>query len=211
MVQSTKIFLADDHYIFRQGIRAMFDEEVNIEVIGEVADGNVLIEQLHKTQVDVLVLDISMPKVSGLEIMNTLTVTFPELKVLVLSMHSNQEYARQMMQKGAKGYLLKSCSRAEIIRAIKTVSFGDTYLSQEIAKKLFTNNSNKEADIPKTPLTKREIDVLKLVTKGLTNQVIGEQLFISHRTVDTHRRNIMLKLDLHNVAALTEYAIKHFS
>lgn len=211
MVQSTKIFLADDHYIFRQGIRAMFDEEANIEVIGEVADGNVLIEQLHKTQVDVLVLDISMPKVSGLEIMNTLTVTFPELKVLVLSMHSNQEYARQMMQKGAKGYLLKSCSRAEIIRAIKTVSFGDTYLSQEIAKKLFTNNSNKEADIPKTPLTKREIDVLKLVTKGLTNQVIGEQLFISHRTVDTHRRNIMLKLDLHNVAALTEYAIKHFS
>ena len=211
MVQSTKIFLADDHYIFRQGIRAMFDEEVNIEVIGEVADGNVLIEQLHKTQVDVLVLDISMPKVSGLEIMNTLTVTFPELKVLVLSMHSNQEYARQMMQKGAKGYLLKSCSRAEIIRAIKTVSFGDTYLSQEIAKKLFTNNSKKEADIPKTPLTKREIDVLKLVTKGLTNQVIGEQLFISHRTVDTHRRNIMLKLDLHNVAALTEYAIKHFS
>lgn len=211
MVQSTKIFLADDHYIFRQGIRAMFDEEANIEVIGEVADGSVLIEQLHTTQVDVLVLDISMPKVSGLEIMNTLTVTFPELKVLVLSMHSNQEYARQMMQKGAKGYLLKSCSRAEIIRAIKTVSFGDTYLSQEIAKKLFTNNSNKEADIPKTPLTKREIDVLKLVTKGLTNQVIGEQLFISHRTVDTHRRNIMLKLDLHNVAALTEYAIKHFS
>lgn len=210
MLQPTRIFLADDHYIFKQGIQALFDEDTNIEVVGEVSDGNELLEALQKIQVDLLLLDICMPIVNGLEVISSLIEMFPKLPILVLSMYSNQEYARQMMQKGAKGYILKSCSRTEIIRAIKTVSTGDTYLSQEIAKKLFTNTINEEKGIQKTPLTKREIDVLKLVAKGLTNQNIGKKLFISHRTVDTHRRNIMIKLDLHNVALLTEYALKHF-
>lgn len=211
MLQPTKIFLADDHYIFKQGIQALFDDDANIKVVGEVSDGNALLACLQKTQVDVLILDISMPKVSGLAVISSIIETFPQLPVLVLSMHSNQEYARQMMQKGAKGYILKSCGRSEIIRAIKTVAVGDTYLSQEIAKKLFTSTIKKERDVSRNPLTKREIVVLKLVTKGLTNQDIGKKLFISHRTVDTHRRNIMLKLDLHNVALLTEYALKHLS
>lgn len=210
MPQSTKILLADDHFIFRQGVRALFDGDENIEVVGEASNGNELMEILQKTQVDVLFLDISMPIVSGIDVISPIVETFPNLKVLVLSMHSNKEYARHMMHKGAKGYLLKSCSRSEIILALKTVSSGDTYLSEEIAKKIFTNTIKLTKEITKTPLTKREIDVLKLVAKGLTNQAIGEQLFISHRTVDTHRRNIMIKLDIHNVVELTKYYMEHF-
>lgn len=205
----TNIFIADDHPIFRDGIRALLEEAPNMKVVGEASTGGEIIKQLQTNVVQVLLLDIEMPVVTGLEIIDEIVSEFPTIKILAFSMHSNEEYIHQMLNKGAKGYLLKSCRKAELFRAIETVSSGDTYLSEVVSKKLLayiTNNKNQEQQ--DTPLTSREIQVLRLVAKGLTNSKIGEQLSISHRTVDTHRRNIMEKLDLHNAVALTNYAVK---
>ena len=208
MKNKLKLFLADDHPVFRDGIKALLEKEASMEVVGEAADGAELINKLSLTQTQVLLLDIDMPKISGLEIITSVVQQFPEINVLVFSMHSNEEYIHQMLTKGAKGYILKSCKMEELIRAITTVSTGDTYLSEEASKKLITyvSSSKKQEE---TPLTKRETEVIKLVSIGLTNPQIGERLSISHRTVDTHRRNIMEKLDLHNAAALTNYAAKN--
>jgi len=208
MKNKLKLFLADDHPVFRDGIKALLEKEASMEVVGEATDGAELINKLSLTQTQVLLLDIDMPKISGLEIITSVVQQFPEINVLVFSMHSNEEYIHQMLTKGAKGYILKSCKMEELIRAITTVSTGDTYLSEEASKKLITyvSSSKKQKE---TPLTKRETEVIKLVSIGLTNPQIGERLCISHRTVDTHRRNIMEKLDLHNAAALTNYAAKN--
>ena len=208
MKNKLKLFLADDHPVFRDGIKALLEKEATMEVVGEAADGEELINNLSLTQTQVLLLDIDMPKISGLEIITSVVKQYPEIHVLVFSMHSNEEYIHQMLTKGAKGYILKSCKMEELIRAITTVSTGDTYLSEEASKKLVTyvSSSKKQKE---TPLTKRETEVIKLVSIGLTNPQIGERLCISHRTVDTHRRNIMEKLDLHNAAALTNYAAKN--
>ena len=205
--QKLKLFLADDHPVFRDGIKALLEKEASMEVVGEASDGNELLHKLGLTKTQVLLLDIDMPIISGLEIITSVRQQFPLIHVLVFSMHSNEEYIHQMLSKGAKGYILKSCKMEELIRAITTVSTGDTYLSEEASRKLiaYASSSKKQNDIP---LTKREIEVIKLVSTGLTNQQIGKQLSISHRTVDTHRRNIMEKLDLHNAAALTNYAAK---
>lgn len=205
----TKIFLADDHPIFRDGIKALVEEAPNMKVVGEASTGDEILEKLRNCFVQVLLLDIDMPIVSGLEVIDSIIAEFPAIKVLVFSMHSNEGYVHQMLDKGAKGYLLKSCTKAELFRAIDTVSAGDTYLSEMVSKKLLTylsaNKSRKNTD---SPLTTREIQVLRHVAKGLTNNQIGKKLSISHRTVDTHRRNIMEKLDLHNAVALTNYAVK---
>jgi len=205
----TSVFLADDHPIFRDGIRALLEEAPNMKVVGEASTGGEIIEQLQATEAQVLLLDIEMPVVTGLEIIDEIVAEFPAIKILAFSMHSNEEYIHQMLNKGAKGYLLKSCKKAELFRAIETVSSGDTYLSEVVSKKLLNylanNKKQKQQD---TPLTTREVQVLQLVAKGLTNSKIGKQLSISHRTVDTHRRNIMEKLDLHNAVALANYAVK---
>lgn len=207
--QQLRLFLADDHPTFREGIKALLEKDATMKVVGEASDGGELLQKLGLTQAQVLLLDIDMPVISGLEVITALRDQFPLVHILVFSMHSNEEYIHQMLSKGAKGYILKSCKMEELIRAIITVSSGDTYLSEEASKKLITYVSTNKQKQKETPLTKREIEVIKLVSLGLTNVKIGEQLSISHRTVDTHRRNIMEKLDLHNAAALTNYAAKN--
>jgi len=204
----TSVFIADDHPIFRDGIRALLEESPNMKVVGEASTGGEIIEQLRTIHVQVLLLDIEMPIITGLEIIDEIVAEFPAIKILAFSMHSNEEYIHQMLNKGAKGYLLKSCKKAELFRAIDTVSSGDTYLSEVVSKKLLDYITTKRQPPQESPLTAREIQVLQLVAKGLTNSKIGERLSISHRTVDTHRRNIMEKLDLHNAVALTNYAVK---
>lgn len=203
--QILRLFLADDHPTFRGGIKALLEKEASMKVVGEASDGNELLHKLSLTQTQVLLLDIDMPVISGLEIITSVREQFPMIHVLVFSMHSNEEYIHQMLSKGAKGYILKSCKMEELIRAITTVSTGDTYLSEEASKKLVTYISTSNQKQKESPLTKREIEVIKLVAIGLTNLQIGKRLSISHRTVDTHRRNIMEKLDLHNAAALANY------
>ncbi len=209
--ETIQIFLVDDHHVFREGIRALFEWGTIIQVVGEAADGNEVIEKMKGKEVDVLLLDIDMPEVNGLDIIDTIIEEFPQVHILVFSMHDNEEYIRQMLSKGAKGYVLKSCRKEELFRAIRTVATGDTYLSEEVSKKIInyiSTNKKHQENNTEVLLTNREIEVLKLVATGLTNLLIGAQLHISHRTVDTHRRNIMEKLNLHNAAALTNYAAK---
>jgi two-component system nitrate/nitrite response regulator NarL len=207
-----KILLADDHHVFRDGIRALLENERDFEVVGEAANGEEVLTHLKKMQPDILLLDIDMPEMSGLDLMKLLTADYAEVPVLILSSHDNEEYILHMMRNGAKGYILKSCRKDELMIAIKIVSLGNSYLSKEVSDKLIYSIDKQEKNFQKrseTPLTKREIEIIKLVAKGLTNQEIGNQLFISHRTVDTHRRNMMTKLDLHNAAALTNYAAQN--
>ena len=187
----------------------MIKHEGRFNVVGQAAEAIELLRQLRTTEVDVLLMDIDMPGMSGLEAMPRIHDEFPEVRVLVFSMHSECEHAQAMLKAGAKGYLLKSARLHELMLAIQTVAEGGTYLSAEIASGLI--NALHEKHTPATSkdlLTDRELEVLKLVAKGLTNKEISEHLFISHRTVDTHRRHIMEKLDLHNAAALCHYAAK---
>ena len=207
---SIRLFITDDHHLLREGLRSILENEPGLTVVGEASNGEELLNNISQKPVDVLLLDIDMPKCSGLEVITPLLKKYPELNILVFSMHDDKHNFRQMLQKGAKGYILKSCKKEVLLRAINTVSMGDSYFSKELSNKLiFSSNKPHFYDkIHNTPLSKREIEVLKLVAQGLTNQKIGRKLFISHRTVDTHRRNMMEKLNLHNAVALTNYAAK---
>lgn len=210
--QKIKIFLADDHHVFRDGIRILLESEPPFEVISEAATGLEVLEQLKSKFPDILLLDIDMPEINGLELMKYLSAQYPKVPVLVLSTHDDEQFIIHMMKNGAKGYILKSCRKDELILAIKTVYAGGSYFGKEVSDKLIYSAERKEQSLKKTakiPLTQREVEVLKLVAQGLTNQEIGQRLFISHRTVDTHRRNMMVKLDLHNAVALTHYAAQH--
>lgn len=200
-----KLLLADDHHVFRNGINVLLHDKTSFNVIGEAANGRDLMKKLEKEQPDVLLLDINMPDMSGLDVMPMIKERYPDLKVLVFSMHDDADYIKDMLQSGAKGYVLKSVRKDELKRAIRTVAVGDTYLSKEVSAKLVANLSASDSAGGQV-LTSREVEVLKLVAQGLTNKKIGDKLFISPRTVDTHRRNMMEKLDLHSAAALTQYA-----
>jgi DNA-binding NarL/FixJ family response regulator len=207
--EKIKIFLADDHHVFREGIRIILELHAPMKVVGEAATGKKLLKDLVGLEVEVLLLDIDMPDINGLDLMEVISSKYPLLPVLVFSSHDNEHYIHHMITNGAKGYILKSCKRDELILAIKKVHAGEAYLDSKVSKKFFQFIEKKEKNAQrsaKTPLTKREIEILKLVAQGHTNQEIGSRLFISHRTVDTHRRNMMVKLDLHNAAALTLYA-----
>ena len=208
-MEKIKIFLADDHHVFREGVKILLESHAPIKVVGEAATGEDLLKNLEGLEVEVLLLDIGMPDISGLDLMKTISKKYPQLPVLVFSSHDDEQFIYYMITNGAKGYILKSCKKDELILAIKKVHAGEVYLESEVSKYFFqylkTKGKNAHKN-PTTTLTKREIEILKLVAHGHTNQEIGNRLFISHRTVDTHRRNMMVKLDLHNAAALTLYA-----
>lgn len=208
-----RIFLTDDHNVFRHGIAVLMENSKEFEVAGQAANAREMLEKLPHTQVDVLLLDIDMPEMNGLEAMPIIRKNFPDLNVLVFSMYEDEQHALTMLRNGAKGYILKSTRWNELVTAIRTVAAGDTFLASEISSSLLkalTNNDHHAEQLPNpdVPLTDREVEVLKLVAKGMTNQQISERMNISPRTVDTHRRHIMEKLDLHNAAALSHYASK---
>lgn len=208
-----RIFLTDDHHVFRHGIAVLMENSKEFEVAGQAANAREMLEKLPHTRVDVLLLDIDMPEMDGLEAMPIIRENFPDLNVLVFSMYEDEQHVLTMLRNGAKGYILKSTRWNELVTAIRTVAAGDTFLASEISSSLLKaleNNDHHAEHVPSpdVPLTDREIEVLKLVAKGMTNLQIGEQMNISPRTVDTHRRHIMEKLDLHNAAALSHYASK---
>ncbi len=204
-----KVFLADDHHVFREGIRIILEMHAPIKIVGEAGTGGKLLNSLKGLEVDVLLLDIDMPDINGMDLMKKIAIEYPQLSVLIFSSHDNENYIHHMVTNGAKGYILKKCKKDELILAIKTVHAGEAYLDSKVSKTFFQFIEKRERNAQQAannPLTKREIEILKLVAQGLTNHEIGNRLFISHRTVDTHRRNIMVKLDLHNAVALTLYA-----
>ncbi len=207
-----KVLLADDHQIFRQGLYSMLQKTDGIEVVGDASDGQDALKQIENLKPDVAILDVAMPGLEGIEVSRRIKKSLPSTRILMLSMHADKFYAVEALKAGALGYLLKEESFDRLIDAVKAVYDGQTYLSPSLESAVMqdmTQFKRPQVDSPGSVLTDREREILKLITEGLTNQEIAEKLCISAGTVDTHRKNIMAKLDIHSVAALVRYAIKH--
>jgi len=206
-----KIVIAEDHTILRAGLRALLSGQNGLEVIGEAGDGREAIRKVDTLQPDLLLIDLSMPKLNGIEAIREIKSQHPEIKIIVLTVHKSEEYIIAALQAGANGYMLKDASQNELLLAIDYVINGKTFLSPSISDKvvdafLNTDKKDKPAAVLDN-LTAREREILKLVAEGNTNKKIAEHLCISLKTVEKHRSNLMQKLDLRNTAALTAYAI----
>lgn len=212
-MDSAKVLIADDHQIIIDGLKSLISSEENIELVGEASNGKEAIDLLNLINVDVVILDINMPVLNGIEAMKRIKSEFPEVKVIILSMHNESSLIKSLIEMGADGYLLKNCDQDELIEAVNKVASGQKYFSSEVTISLLNKTGGMKSSVKMDPviasLTEREIEILKLITQGLTNKEIGDQLFISHRTVDTHRTNLMKKLEVNNIAGLIRFAIKN--
>lgn len=204
-----KVLLVDDHILVLDGLMARLELEPNIEVIGTANNGEEALDKAQQLQPDVVLMDVSMPVLSGMEAAKRFRQEQPNIRVLMLSMHHDREYILSLIQSGTSGYVLKDVSVAELITAIETVYQGGTYFSAGASQSLFTP---PEADDPvaanSEELTKRETDVLAELAAGCANKEVARRLNISVRTVETHRQNIKNKLNIHTTAGLTKYAIE---
>lgn len=206
-----RVLLADDHHIFRDGLRTLIEKEKGLEVIAEAENGRKAVKLAEKMAPDIVVIDVSMPDMNGIEATRKIIGDSPAVKVIALSMHSDRRFVLGMLEAGASGYLLKDCAFAELAGAIRQVLAGNTYLSPKIADVVVKGYLHKADDV--TPasgvvLTSREREILQLIAEGLSTKEIAGHIFLSIKTVETHRRNIMEKLDIHSVAELTKYAIR---
>ncbi len=208
-----KIFLVDDHTLFRNGLRGLLDSREDCVVVGEASTGEEFLEQLQECDADVVFMDIAMPGIKGDEATARALEIRPDLKIITLSMFGDDDYYFRMVSVGAKGFLLKSSDIDEVIAAIETVATGGSYFSQELLDSLVSNL--RTTPQPETEqedeesLSERELEVLLEICRGLSNQQIADKLFISKRTVDKHRANILAKTGCPNTANLVVYAIKH--
>ena len=198
-----EILITDDHSIIRDGLKSMLANHPDIQVVAQAANGSEAIDFLKKHSVDIVLMDISMPILNGIEATKFITKQFPATRVIALSVHEENEYLRYMINEGARGYLSKDVSRDELIEAILAVAKGKKYFSSVIFDRLTAGSLSAEMPI----LTEREIEILRLITSEMTNQEIAEKLSLSVRTIDTHRRNILQKLKVKNTAGLVKYAI----
>lgn len=207
-----RIILAEDHALVRQGIKRIIEDVQNLEVVREAGNGLQLLEALRTIPADLVILDISMPLLSGIEALREVKRTFPHVKVLVLTMHKKAEYLNDALSAGADGYLLKEDAARELLSAIDTIRRGDIYVSPLLTMELahLYVQSRREANLghPDEPLSSREIEILTLIAEGKSSKEIAEQLFISFRTVQNHRTKIMRKLNLRKSADLVKYAIR---
>lgn len=210
-MKSYNILLADDHVMFRQGIKKIIEESDNLKIVGEVGNGLELLEFLKKHSVDMVILDISMPDMRGIEATREAKIIRPDIKVLMLTIHKNTEYVQHSINAGADGYLIKEDSDAELLTAINKVLQGNRYISHGLSLKLADASLRKAGKDSKHPfdrITIREREVLKLIAEGKSSRDIAKLLFISPRTAEHHRANIRKKLGLQSTAELTKYAIK---
>lgn len=205
-----KILLADDHTILREGLKSLLATEPDIEIVGEVSNGYDAIATAGRVKPDIVLMDIGMPVMNGLEATRKLKEQYPEIKVLILTQYDSQEYLFTVLSAGASGYVLKRTASTELVWAIKTVNEGLAYLSPVMTQTLIREYLKSEETSSKTKdiLTPREQEVLKLVAEGLTNQEIADTLVLSLKTVQTHRAHIMEKLNFHDRTELVKYAIK---
>ena len=205
-----RILVADDHALIRTGMKNLLEGNKEFLVVGEAADGEEVIQKARELKPDVVVMDISMPKVNGIEATRILKQSRPETGILVLTMHENAEYANQVFKAGASGYVLKNAGKEEISTAIYAVARGEKYFSSRVSEIVMSEYARQsEIRSSEAALTKREQEILDLIGKGLNNQQIADQLFISPRTVETHRTNIMQKLNIHDAPNLVRYALEH--
>lgn len=207
-----RVILADDHRVFRQGLCNLIDNESDMEVIAEAEDGREAVDLCLEQRPDVIVMDVAMPDLNGIEATRKIIDEMPDAKVLALSMHDDRQYAAGMLGAGASGYILKDCAFEELADAIRAVHNGRTYLSPDIAgvvvKDYVGRLSEPSGDTAFSVLTNREREVLQLVAEGHTTKQIAAMLHVSVKTIESHRQNIMDKLEIRSVAELTKYAVR---
>lgn len=207
-----KVLLAEDHEILRDGLKAILSGNSEISIVGEAGNGQEVIEHLKNVEPDVILMDINMPVMNGVEATQYISKNYPDIKVVILSMMEHENYLNQLKEAGAKGYLIKSTSKEELIYAIKMVQKGHMYVCSGMTMNLLSKPKQEETAFtypPSANLSKREVEVLKLIAEGLTNNEIAERIFTSRRTVETHRMNLISKTGTKNTATLIKYAIKN--
>ncbi|MDH5716407.1 MAG: response regulator transcription factor [Spirochaetia bacterium] len=214
-MKPVKIYLADDHLILREGLKHILTETERYEIAGESGDGREVLEQVERIKPDLVILDISLPSLSGIEIARQLRKFNPNIKIIILSQYDNEEYIEELLKYGIHGYLLKDSAADDLLKALAEVLKDNIYLSPQVTKKLvkdyLPHTKDKEVKKEKSIfsiLSAREREILKLIAEGYSSEKISTTLWISPKTVKTHRANIMRKLKIGNVAELVKYAIK---
>ncbi len=208
---SLKVFIADDHKIVRDGLRSLFLSESNISLVGEAENGRLAVKRCRKLKPDIVIMDISMPELNGIDATRQILLECPTTKIIALSMYSDRRYVNSMLKAGASGYILKSCAFDELIKAVFAVSKDSTYMSPSIANTLIKDYANHLSDndiSPMSLLTQREREVLQLIVEGLPTHQIANKLYVSIKTVSTHRQQVMKKLNIDSIAGLTVFAIQ---
>ncbi len=213
-MKKSRIILVDDHKLFRDGLKFVIMQMDNLEVVAEASNGKEFLELLDHHEADLVLMDISMPELNGIEATRQAMAKYPKLKILALSMFCDEEYYYQMIQSGVMGFVLKESGKNELEEAITTVLSGESFFSQKLLRDIIINiNSPKQKLKSQTEesivLTKRESEVLKLICEGMSNSQIAEKLFISLRTVEGHKSNLISKTGVKNSISLVMYALKH--
>ena len=213
-MKKIKILFADDHAIVRDGLRLLFKSDSQFNIIGEAANGAEALELVAKHKPDVAVLDISMPMLNGIEATKIIKEKYPDTKVLILTIHENEEYIQQMILSGADGYVVKNAEKKEIFDGVRAVANNETFFSPSVSKVLLEGlikrtrkNEGTETEVYNN-LTKREVEILRLIAEGMTSKEISKNLYISISTVNSHRTNMMKKLNIHDTASLVRFAIQ---
>jgi len=211
-MRKIRILLADDHKLMRSGLRVLLEQQADLTVVGEASDGREAVALVASQRPDVLVMDIGMPNLNGIEAATQITQSHPEISIVMLSMHSDESYVLRALKAGAKGYLLKDSAEADLIRAIHAVADGKSFFSPAVSKVLLDDYVRKlrrsGTEDPYDLLTPREREILQLVAEGKSNKDVAQLLNLSVYTVETHRSNIMEKLNLHGVPELILYAVR---
>ena len=212
MEKKSRIVIAEDHTILREGLRSLLSSDPNFEIIGEAEDGREAIRCVEKFKPDLILMDLSMPRMNGMEAISEIKKRFKETKILVLTVHKTEEYILATLKAGADGYILKDSTHAELMMAVKNVLSGKQYISPGISEKVIEGYLEGRKTLKTRTawetLTQREREILKLIAEGYKNKEIADALCISVKTVEKHRANLMEKLNLHNVQALTTLAIE---
>jgi two-component system response regulator NreC len=207
-----RVLVADDHTIVREGVRILLEAQPDIEVVSEAADGQEALARVRELQPDIVLIDIAMPKLNGMEATRAIKRDFPNVQIIVLTMYESDEYFFQVLNAGASGYILKKAASGDLLTAIRAVYAGEVFLYPSVARRLVSDYISRvksgEEKISYDGLTPREREVLKLIAEGYTNQAIADKLVISPSTVQTHRTRVMQRLNLHNRAELIQYAVR---
>ena len=207
--------LVDDHRLVRDGIKALLSHTVDLEIVGEASDGIELLEKLPSLRPDIVIMDISLPGRSGIEITKQICQEYPEIKVLILSMYNSEDFIFNSIKAGAKGYLPKNITRNELLEAIYAIESGEEFFSESVSKIMVKSYVKRATDAEKVQekpdeiLTSRELEILKLYAEGFINKEIGDKLDISIRTVETHKNHIMRKLGLKSTVEMVKFAIRN--
>lgn len=205
-----KIIIADDHQMFIDGIKSLLKLDKKMTIVGEANNGQEVLEILLKTKTDIILMDVNMLVMDGIEATKQVRQKYPDVKILMLTMFNTRDYIEKVLRAGAHGYILKNTGKEELHEAIETVMRGESYFSKEVTERIMEGLQKKkvaENNPMMVELTEREKDVLKLIAEELTTQEIADKLFISHHTVETHRKNLISKLNVRNTAGLVKYAV----